>query len=52
VYERRDGTRRLYRANADALEALQRYLSELWSSSLNVAKALAEGSGDQAEAVG
>ncbi|WP_195907862.1 ArsR/SmtB family transcription factor [Microbacterium gorillae] len=45
VFERRDGTRRLYRANADALEELQRYLSDLWASSLSVAKTLAEDAG-------
>jgi len=41
--ERRDGTRRLYRARPDGLDALRRYLDEMWASSLDIARRLAEG---------
>ena len=40
---RRDGTRRLYRARPDGLDALRRYLDEMWASSLDIARRLAEG---------
>ena len=42
--ERRDGTRRLYRARPDGLDALRRFLDDMWASSLNFARRLAEGS--------
>jgi DNA-binding transcriptional ArsR family regulator len=41
--ERRDGTRRLYRARPDGLDALRRYLDDMWASSLDIARRLAEG---------
>lgn len=47
VSERREGTRRLYRANADVLEQLQGYLSGLWAASLDVAKTAAEDAAGQ-----
>lgn len=40
--ERRDGTRRLYRARAEGLVALRSFLDELWASSLDVARGLVE----------
>lgn len=42
LVERREGTRRLYRADAEALEQLRAYLNDLWVSSLKVAQRLAE----------
>lgn len=42
VSERKDGNRRLYRAREQGLAELQSYLSSLWSSSLDLAKTLAE----------
>jgi DNA-binding transcriptional ArsR family regulator len=42
ISERRDGTRRLYRARADGLDGLRRMLDEMWASSLDVARRLAE----------
>ncbi len=44
VDERRDGTRRLYRARPDGLADLRRYLDDMWASSLDMARRLAEGS--------
>lgn len=41
--ERRDGTRRLYRARPDGLDALRRLLDDMWASSLEIARGLAEG---------
>lgn len=41
--ERRDGTRRLYRARPDGLDALRRCLDDMWASSLDIARHLAEG---------
>ncbi len=41
--ERRDGTRRLYRARPDGLAELRRYLDDMWASSLDMARRLAEG---------
>jgi DNA-binding transcriptional ArsR family regulator len=40
--ERRDGTRRLYRARREGLAALRGFLEDMWADSLDVAKALAE----------
>jgi DNA-binding transcriptional ArsR family regulator len=40
--ERRDGTRRLYRARREGLAALRGYLEDMWSESLDVARALVE----------
>lgn len=42
VTERREGTRRLYRANAQALDELRQYMSDLWAASVEQAKSLAE----------
>jgi DNA-binding transcriptional ArsR family regulator len=42
LVERRDGTRRLYRARPEALEDLRRLLDEMWASSLDVARRLVE----------
>ena len=42
VHERRDGTRRLYRARAEALAELRSYLDEFWNTSLERLKAEAE----------
>ena len=41
--ERRDGTRRLYRARPDGLDALRHFLDDMWASSLDIARRLAEG---------
>ena len=49
IEERRDGTRRLYRARPDGLDALRRYLDDMWSSALDVARRLAEGSESEEE---
>jgi len=40
--ERRDGTRRLYRARPEGLAELRRFLDDVWSSSLDVGRRLAE----------
>src|SRR5215468_6676781 len=40
--ERRDGTRRLYRARADGLAGLREYLDDIWAGSLDVARRIAE----------
>jgi DNA-binding transcriptional ArsR family regulator len=40
--ERRDGTRRLYRARPEALDELRRSLDAMWASSLDVARRLVE----------
>lgn len=40
--ERRVATRRLYRARADGLAGLRRFLDQMWASSLEVARDLAE----------
>ena len=42
LVERRDGARRLYRADTDALEELRSYLNDLWASSLKVAQSITE----------
>jgi DNA-binding transcriptional ArsR family regulator len=41
--ERRAGTRRLYRARPEALEALRRYFDEAWMAALDLARREAEG---------
>ncbi|HEX4830709.1 MAG TPA: metalloregulator ArsR/SmtB family transcription factor [Trebonia sp.] len=43
VSERRAGTRRLYRARPQGLAGLREFLDVMWSSSLDIAVALAEG---------
>jgi DNA-binding transcriptional ArsR family regulator len=40
--ERRDGTRRLYRARAEGLAGLRDLLDDMWAGSLDAARAIAE----------
>ena len=40
--ERRDGTRRLYRARADGLAGLREFLDDMWADSLDAARRIAE----------
>jgi DNA-binding transcriptional ArsR family regulator len=40
--ERRDGTRRLYRAQPEGLDQLRQFLESMWASSLDVARRLVE----------
>ncbi len=40
--ERRDGTRRLYRARPEGLAGVRELLDDMWSSSLEVARRLVE----------
>ncbi len=40
--ERREGTRRLYRARAEGLAALREFLDDLWAGSLDAARAITE----------
>jgi len=40
--ERREGTRRLYRARPEGLDGLRRFLDEMWASSLDIARRLVE----------
>ena len=42
VSERRDGTRRLYRARPESLRGLQRFLEEFWDERLDRLKVAAE----------
>ena len=42
ILERRDGTRRLYRANHAQMDRLRRYLDEYWTASLDHLRQLAE----------
>jgi DNA-binding transcriptional ArsR family regulator len=42
VVERRDGTRRLYRANHAQMDRLRQYLDEYWTGSLQRLQDLAE----------
>jgi len=42
VIERRDGTRRLYRANHAQMDRLRRFLDEYWTESLQRLQDLAE----------
>jgi DNA-binding transcriptional ArsR family regulator len=42
IAERRDGTRRLYRARPEGLADLREFLEGMWSSSLRAAAALVE----------
>ena len=42
LVERRDGTRRLYRARPEGLAELRTLIDGMWASSLDVARALAE----------
>jgi DNA-binding transcriptional ArsR family regulator len=47
--ERRAGTRRLYRARPEGLAGLREFLEDMWSSSLDVARRLAEADGQIAD---
>jgi DNA-binding transcriptional ArsR family regulator len=40
--ERRDGTRRLYRARAEGLAGLREFLDDMWSGALDAARLIAE----------
>ena len=40
--ERRDGTRRLYRARAEGLAGLRHFLDDMWSGALDAARRTAE----------
>ena len=40
--ERRDGTRRLYRARPDGLAGLRQFLDDIWAGSLDLARELVE----------
>ena len=42
VSERRDGTRRLYRARQDEMENVKRFLEEYWTSGLERLREVAE----------
>jgi DNA-binding transcriptional ArsR family regulator len=42
IAERRDGTRRLYRARPDGLAGLRQFLDDIWAGSLDVARELVE----------
>jgi DNA-binding transcriptional ArsR family regulator len=42
VCERRDGTRRLYRANVEEIENLRSFLDEYWAGGLSRLKSAAE----------
>jgi DNA-binding transcriptional ArsR family regulator len=46
--ERRVGTRRLYRARPEGLAGLREFLEDMWASSLDVARRLAEADPGQA----
>ena len=57
VDERREGTRRLYRARTEGLAGLREFLDEMWASSLEVGRRLVEaerglGDGDAPAATG
>lgn len=43
IEERQEGTRRLYRANREALRPLEALLRKMWDTSLDTMIALAEG---------
>jgi DNA-binding transcriptional ArsR family regulator len=46
VIERRDGTRRLYRANRDEMERVRTFLDEYWTGGLQRLKEAAEAATD------
>ncbi|WP_231134107.1 ArsR/SmtB family transcription factor [Motilibacter deserti] len=50
LVERREGTRRLYRARPEGLAGLRDFLDEAWTASLDVARRLVEA--DRAQLVG
>ncbi len=41
--ERRDGTRRLYRARPEGLAGLREFLDDVWAGALDAGRAIAEG---------
>jgi DNA-binding transcriptional ArsR family regulator len=47
LVERRDGARRMYRAEPSGLQALRELLDELWASSLDIARRLVEADAGQ-----
>jgi DNA-binding transcriptional ArsR family regulator len=42
LIERREGTRRLYRARPGGLDGLRQFLDQMWASSLDVARRIVE----------
>lgn len=42
ITERRIATRRMYRARPEGLDGLRRFLDDMWASSLDIARRLAE----------
>jgi DNA-binding transcriptional ArsR family regulator len=42
LIERRDGTRRLYRARPEGLDGLRQLLDQMWAASLDVARRIVE----------
>jgi DNA-binding transcriptional ArsR family regulator len=40
--ERRDGTRRLYRARPEGLDGLRQFLDEMWASALDIGRRIVE----------
>ena len=55
--ERRDGTRRLYRARAEGLAGLRAFLDDVWAGALDTARAITEeqdgmADGDRAASAG
>lgn len=44
--ERREGTRRLYRARPEGLDGLREFLEDMWASSLDTARRLVEASSE------
>ena len=51
IEERRVGRQRLYRARAEGIAVLHQYLTALWSSSLALAKEIAETAADEPSSV-
>jgi DNA-binding transcriptional ArsR family regulator len=49
IAERREGTRRLYRARPEGLRELREFLDEMWATSLRRARDLAEAEGGSDE---
>jgi DNA-binding transcriptional ArsR family regulator len=50
--ERRAGTRRLYRARPEGLAELRHFLDDMWASSLDMARRLAEGETEEVRRAG
>jgi DNA-binding transcriptional ArsR family regulator len=46
--ERRDGTRRLYRARTEGLAGLREFLDDMWADALEAARVMAEDQGGMA----